>query len=94
MDRLLGDNGIQEDTAVGRARFEQWMERRRQEKVDPERLKALRRGWCLGSGSFRTEMLVRMEGKLGAHHSGELHLASAQAKAEGIIAEELKRHGW
>ena len=30
-DRLLGEHGIQEDTAAGRQRFEQWMERRRAE---------------------------------------------------------------
>ncbi len=35
-----------------------------------------------------------MEGKLGEHHSGELHRASAEAKAERIIAEELQRQGW
>lgn len=30
-----------------------------------------------------------MEGKLDEHHSGELHRASAEAKAERIIAQEL-----
>ena len=70
------------------------MERRRLEETDPEALKVLRRGWCLGSQSFRREMLLRMEGKLGDHHSGELHRASAEAKAERIIAEELQRRGW
>ena len=35
-----------------------------------------------------------MEGNLGEHHSGELHRASAEAKAERIIREELKRCGW
>ncbi len=37
---------------------------------------------------------MRMEGELGDHHSGELHLASAETKAERIVAEELKRQGW
>jgi hypothetical protein len=35
-----------------------------------------------------------MEGRLGDHHSGELHRASAEAKAERIIAQELQRQGW
>ena len=48
----------------------------------------------MGSEGFRREMLLRMEGKLGDHHSGELHRASAEAKAERIIAEELQGHGW
>ena len=94
VDRLLGEHGIQADTPTSRAQFEQWMERRRQEETDPEALKALRRGWCLGGESFRREVLLRMEGKLGEHHSGELHRASAEAKAERIIAEELERQGW
>ena len=94
VDRLLGEHGIQQDSAEGRAQFEQWMERRRWEETDPEALQALRRGWCLGSEGFRREMLLRMEGKLGEHHSGELHRASAEAKAERIIAEELQRQGW
>ena len=94
VDRLLGEHGIQEDTPTSRAQFEQWMERRRLEETDPEALKVLRRGWCLGSQSFRREMLLRMEGKLGDHHAGELHRASAEAKAERIIAQELQRQGW
>ncbi|HEV2208654.1 MAG TPA: hypothetical protein VG167_07750 [Verrucomicrobiae bacterium] len=39
-------------------------------------------------------MLLKMEGHLGQHHCGELHLRSAQAKAERIITEELQRRGW
>ena len=35
-----------------------------------------------------------MEGKLGDHHSGELKRESAAAKAERIIAAELKRRHW
>ena len=31
---------------------------------------------------------------LGEHHSGELRQGSAQAKAQGIEAEDLKRLGW
>ena len=43
-DRLLGEHGIQEDTAPGRQRFEARMEQRRWEETDPEALRALRRG--------------------------------------------------
>ena len=39
-------------------------------------------------------MLKRMEDKLGPHHSGELRLESAAAKAERIVAEELQKRGW
>jgi hypothetical protein len=94
VDRLLGEHGIQEDTTPGRAAFERRMEQRRREEADPEMFQPLRRGWCLGSADFKRELLLRMEGGLGEHHSGELHLASAEAKAERIVAEELARRGW
>ena len=94
VDRVLGEHGIQQDSVAGRQQFEEYMERRRSEETDPEALKALRRGWCLGGEGFRRDLLARMEGNLGEHHSGELHRASADAKAERIVAEELKRYGW
>ena len=39
-------------------------------------------------------MLDRMDGWLGEHHAGELRQESAEAKAERIVQEELKRWGW
>jgi len=94
VDRLLGEHGVQEDTAAGRQTFEQRMETRRQESGNPAELKSLRRGWCLGGAEFRQRMLGLMEGKLGEHHSGELRRETAQAKAERIVGEELRRLGW
>jgi len=51
---------------------------------------------CVAAGVWAVrasggKMLLRMEGKLGEHQSGERHRASAEAKAERIIAEELQR---
>lgn len=63
-------------------------------EADPESLEALRRDWCLGSEAFRKEQLGRMEGGLGQHHAGQLRLETAQAKAERLVAEELRRLGW
>lgn len=94
VDRLLGEHGIQRDTAEGRQEFERRMETRRLEETEPEALKAFRRGWCLGSLDFKKEMIGKMEGKLGRNHAGELHRESAEAKAERIMAEELARLGW
>ena len=94
VDRLLGGYGIQRDDAAGRKTFERRMEARRVEESDGEEWKTMRRGWCLGPAEFKASLLERMEGKLGEHHSGELKIESAQAKAERIIADELKRRGW
>lgn len=94
VDRLLGEHGLQQDTAASREEFERQMERRRLEETDPEALKVFRRGWCLGRQEFKQQMLQRVEGRLGEHHSGELRCETAEAKAERIIAEELGRLGW
>jgi REP element-mobilizing transposase RayT len=94
VDRLLGEHGLQQDTPAARQEFERRMEARRLENGDEEGLKALRRGWCLGSEDFKNRMLEEMDGKLGEHHSGELRWETAEAKAERIIAEELGRLGW
>lgn len=94
VDRLLGEHGIKSDHAAGRRQFEQRMEVRRKQEMDEAQTELLRRGWCLGGVTFRQEMLERIEGLLGETHSGELRQESAEVRAERIIAEELKRHGW
>ena len=47
-----------------------------------------------GGPAFKNQMLEKMEGELGEHHSGELRRESAEAKAQRIVAEELERRGW
>ena len=54
----------------------------------------LRRGWCLRSDQFKQRKLQEIDGEVGEHHFGELRLETAQAKAQRIVAEELKRRGW
>jgi len=93
VDRLLGEHGLQQDTPAARQEFERRMEARRLGD-DEQGLKALRRGWCLGSDDFRRQMLEKIEDKLGDHHSGELRRETAEAKAERIIAQELRQLGW
>ena len=92
--RLLGEHGIQQDTPAGRKEFERQIERRRLEEVDPESLRELREGWCIGAEAFRRECLERMEGKVGENHPGQTRFETAQAKGERLIAEELARLNW
>ena len=94
VDRLLGEHGIGEDTAIGRQEFERRMELRRVAEEDEEALAPIRRGWCLGSEEFKRQMLERMDGQLGEHHAGDLRRENAESRAERIIAEELQRLGW
>jgi hypothetical protein len=94
VDRLLGEHGLESDTPAARRQFEKRMEARRLGPGDEAGLRALRRGWLLGSETFRTQMLEHIEGKLSEHHFGKLRLETAEAKAERLVAEELKRRQW
>jgi putative transposase len=94
VDRLLGEHGLPEDSPAARQEFERRTEAQRLEPGDEEGLKALRRGWCLGSEEFKRKKLEALDGQVGQHHFGEMRLEVAQAKAERIIGEELCRLGW
>lgn len=94
VDRLLGEHGLPQDTAAARQEFERRLEARRLEPGDEKGLKALRRGWCVGSEEFQQRMLEETEGQLGEHHFGQLRRESAEAKAQRIISQELRRLGW
>ena len=70
------------------------LEARRLEPGDEQGLKALRRGWCLGSEEFKQRVLAETESQLGEHHFGRLRQETAEARAQRIIGEELGRLGW
>jgi len=93
VDRLLGELGIPRDSEAGRATFEQMLEARRQSELEEE-FKPLRRGWCVGSESFRRELLAQVAEKQGAWHYGPELVESAIAKAERLIATALVERGW
>ena len=93
VDRLFGEWGIPKDSMAGRAHFETMMGTRRASE-DPEQLKKIRRGWCYGSETFRAELLEQMEKRFGRHHDGIERQESAEAKAQRLLDEEIKRRGW
>ena len=80
VDRLLGAWGISKDSPAGRQRLERGLEERR--------------GWCLGDETFREELLAQMSERMGAEHYGDERAETAEAQAERIIAEELRRGRW
>src|SRR3974390_551518 len=63
VDRLLGEHGLQEDSPMARQEFERRTEARRLAPGQEESLKALRRGWCLGSRSSKNRSLKRSTAK-------------------------------
>jgi REP element-mobilizing transposase RayT len=93
VDRLLGEWGIPRDTAAGRREFAERMELRRQEN-GREEFKPMERGWCLGREEFRQELLEQVSTPAGPSHFGEVMQEAAQARAERMVVEGLKRLKW
>ncbi len=93
VDRLLGEWGIPKDSPAERQRLERALEERR-EAEEGEEFQPIRSGWCLGEEQFRKELLTQMIEGMGADHYGEERAETAEALAELIIAEELKRELW
>jgi REP element-mobilizing transposase RayT len=94
VSRLLGEWGIPMDSAAGRAQFSAGMELRRRLDAPAEETQSLRHGWCLGSETFRRELLAQVAEKRGVWHYGSELYQSAEEKAEKLIAAELKLQRW
>jgi putative transposase len=93
VDRLLGEYRIPKDSAAGRRRLEEAMEARRAGESGVE-YKGLRRGWCFGGETFREELVAQMQEEMGQEHYGAERQETAEAKAERVVGEELKRLKW
>jgi REP element-mobilizing transposase RayT len=93
VDRLLGEWGVPKDSAAGRAHLESELEARRAGEAGAD-YRPLRRGWCLGPDTFKQELLAQMRERLGAEHYGAERRETAEARAEALVAAELKRRRW
>ncbi len=51
-------------------------------------------GGRFGEETFRAELLEQMSGQIGRQHGGSERQGTAMAKAERVLAEELRRRGW
>ena len=56
--------------------------------------KAVRRGWFFGDETLKEELLAAVNRQAASWHHGEELRESAEAKAERIVAEELRRRQW
>lgn len=93
VDRLLGEMRIPKDSAAGRRELERLVEARRQGEENPA-YQSVRRGWFMGSQAFKKELLAQMKEQIGTEHYGLERQESAEARAEGIVREELQRRHW
>ena len=92
-DRLFGEKHIPRDSPAGRAEFERQMERRRRENSRSE-FKPVERGWCLGSETFREELLTAAGERVGPSHYGAERRETGEARAQRLLREGLQELGW
>ena len=92
VDRLMGEWGIRWDQPGAGQQFAAVMEARRQAEVAQE-FKPVPRDWCVGSEAFRADLLQYVQEQRGKWHYGAELGQSARAKAERLIAEELRGAG-
>lgn len=93
VERVLGELGIQCDDAAGRRRFAEAMEERRGQDP-PGEWQAVRRGWFLGRGLVKEQLLERMGSALGTHHGGKERHETDEHKAERLVVAELRKRRW
>jgi hypothetical protein len=93
VDRLLGEYHRAHDGASGRRRLRAALEQRRGAAKGDE-FQAIRRGWFFGEEESKRELLARMPEKTGPSYYGEAVQEGAEAKAERVVREELKRRKW
>ena len=91
--RLFGEMRIPRDSVAGRRELERMVEARRRGEEDPA-YQGIRRGWFLGEKALKNELLAQMKEKMGEEHYGAERAETAEAEAERIVKEELKRRRW
>jgi putative transposase len=93
VDRLLGELGIPKDSPAGLEQLEQCLETRRAQE-DADEFKPIRRGWCLGSETFRKELLESAHTRATESHHAQTRRETTEDKARRILNEELDKLGW
>ena len=94
VDRGLGEHGIQQDAAEGRAEFQRRMERRRLEGEAPETLASLRRGWRLGAPDFLSRLAERLGRRGQPHELARQRRETDTERAQCIIQGRLASLRW
>ena len=54
----------------------------------------IRRGWCLGSATFRKELLASVGASASEPYRADARRETPEAKARRILHEELDKLGW
>jgi hypothetical protein len=94
VDRLLGEHGIQEDSAQGRIDFQRRMEDRRKEGGEPAAWAAFRRGWRLGAEDFAQRLSERLGRRGQKHEQARERRETDEQLAGRMVKEWLRANGW
>jgi putative transposase len=93
VERLLGEWQIPKDSEAGRRAFARGLEERRREELEEE-FQRVERAWYLGDEEFRQELLEQASVRWGSSHDGEIVQEAAEAQAQRLVKEGLKRMKW
>jgi putative transposase len=91
VDRLLGEHGVQKDTATGRRRFERGMLAL---NLGEEQLSELRRGWKVGAEDFRDRLAEKLSRYGRKGERARERSETDEALAERVVLEALARVRW
>jgi hypothetical protein len=84
-DRLLGEHGLDQDTAATRREFERRM---KQARLKPDDEQLMRRGWKIGAEDFRDWLADKL-----ARRGRKGERASERRETDTALAERLVREG-
>ena len=94
VDRLLGEHGIQRDSAAGRREFALATETIRREQLSPELIERIRRGWKFGADDFVKWLMEKVGVRTAADHQRPERDETEIARADRIVREELVARNW
>ena len=91
VDRLLGEHGLEKDTAAVRREFERRM---KQARLEPGEQELMRRGWKIGAEDFRAWLADKLarRGRKGERASERRETDAALA--ERMVREALAKAHW
>lgn len=90
VDRVLGEEGLQQDTPASRRQFAHRMEVRRAGE-DLDAYTTIRCGWCVGDQDFRVQLLDQLAPRFRSGHYGPERDETEERRAERIVREELRK---
>ena len=91
IDRLLGEHGLQQDTAASRREFERRM---KQAQLEPGAQEVMRSGWKIGAEDFRDWLADKLARRGRKGERARERRETDTALAESMVREALAKARW